>query len=286
MAASDEIPLEAAVDAATAAVAALLAAVLGESVLPEFVWSANDPARHGKAPIGYLEGMALTYARAYCNYGKDPRDPFVGKMGRAVAPGVDPRRDAVAKYRARFDGFGADVSADGVHVLRAVFTILFSLGMRESDGRHCTGWDRAKKTGWGNPSKKVDPTPENSEAGLFQVSFDVGIGVPGDFRDLYTRYRQAPLSGFRDVFAKGVACSAADWENFGDPTVEASHFQELSKQCPAFAVELAALGLRGHASHWGPINRNEVEIAPEAWELLLSVERAIDDSGGCAALAT
>src|SRR6185295_4211186 len=94
-------------------------------------------------------------------------------------------RDAVARHKATFLGFGADLNGEnggGVPVLRALFTILFGLGMQESSGKHCVGWDRDKVTGWGDPAKAVVPSETNAEAGLFQVSYDIGVGVPGDYK--------------------------------------------------------------------------------------------------------
>lgn len=247
------------------------------SGLVNFSWKDRGPA-----PIGYLKGMALTYARVYCHYSLEPgepenfRDRFAVKMAKGVAPGASTATDAVARYANKFMGFGADVKSDGVHVLRALFTILFGLGMRESGGRHCAGWDRSKTAG-PNP---IAPTATNSEAGLFQVSYDIGVNA-GDFRDLYERYKQRPASGFLDVFSEGVTCTTADMQNIGAGV--GKEFQQFSKDCPAFTVELAALGLRTRANHWGPINVNTVEIRRECWSLLLEVDIAIDNLGGCVA---
>jgi hypothetical protein len=233
----------------------------------------------GTVPIGYYKGMALTYARVYCHYsirpGEPPgwRDRFAVRMAQGVTPGADVTTDAVARFATQFSPLGADLSVEGVDVLRAVFTILFGLGVRESSGQHCTGWPR-KKT--------VPPTATNSEAGLFQISYDIGVGKPGDFKDLYERYKQRPTSGFLDYFREGVICSAADRENFGKGV--GADFQQFCKVCPAFTVELTALGIRTRANHWGPINRREVEILPEVWTLLRGVEAAIDDLDGCIAV--
>jgi hypothetical protein len=253
------------------------------SGLVEYNWK-----ERGRAPIGYLKGMALTYARVYCKYtiqrGEDEnwRDRFTVKMAKGKAPDANATTDAIAKYANKFMEFGADVSVDGVAVLRGLFTILFGLGMRESGGKHCTGWDRGKTTGWGDPTKAVVPTATNSEAGLFQISYDIGVGRAGDFKDLYEQYKQRPTSGFLDVFSEGVTCRADDAENFGAGA--GKEFQQFSKDCPAFTVELAALALRTRANHWGPINRNTVELLRECWSLLLGVETAIDDLGGCVAV--
>ena len=148
------------------------------------------------------------------------RDQFTVKMAKGVAAGANNATDAVARYRNTFLNFGADVNGDdggGVAVLRALFTILFGLGMRESEGKHCVGWDHDKVTGWNNPAKAVVPTETNAEAGLFQLSYDVGVGVAGDFKDLYDKYRERPDSGFLDAFSEGVVCGIAKGADFVGP---------------------------------------------------------------------
>jgi hypothetical protein len=53
-------------------------------------------------------------------------------------------------------------------------------------------------------------------------------------------------------------------------------FQRLSKACPAFAAEFAAVGLRHIRKHWGPINRKEAQIRPESDAMLRRVQAAVD----------
>ncbi len=246
----------------------------------------------GAAPLAYLKGMALTYARVYCHYRLEPgqpenfRDPFTVKMAKAVAPNADITTDAVAKFAARLRGFGADLSVDGVDVLRGVFTILIGLGMRESSGKFCAGRDLCAQ----------NPTAETSEAGLFQISYSIGgAWVEGsDFKGLYDAYRKLkpgrPGSSFLDIFSEGVTCTFGvncklprdGGEIFG--AGPGREFQQFCKDNPAFTVELAALGLRARANHWGPINRATVEIREDAWTLLKSLETAIEDLGGCLAV--
>lgn len=241
------------------------------SDLVKYPWKDRGPA-----PIGYLKGMALTYARAYCHY---QTDGLVMKMAKGVRPGADTTTDAVAKYANTFMKFGADVSVDGVHVLRGLFTILFGLGMRESGGKFCAGWDTSKTKG----PHPIAPTATNSEAGLFQISYDIAMDR-SDLDSLVESYKRRP-SGFLDVFSEGVTCHFPEpdgGEIFGAGV--GKDFQQLSKDCPSFSAELAALGLRTAARHWGPINVNTVEILQACWSLLLDVERAIDDLGGCVAL--
>jgi hypothetical protein len=53
-----------------------------------------------------------------------------------------------------------------------------------------------------------------------------------------------------DVFKEGVRCTDANLENFGEG--DGRDFQKLSKDCPFFALEFAAIGLRNIRKHWGP----------------------------------
>jgi hypothetical protein len=260
------------------------------SGLGSFQWTGKGgPGSLGPAPLGYLKGMALTYARVYCDYSLEPglpedlRDPFAVQMAKAVAPGTPASYpdalaagpgaifDAVAWYAADLQALGADLSVDGVDVLRGVFTILFGLGMRESSGKYCTGRD----------TTATAPTATNSETGLFQVSYDTGASK-GYFKALYERYQRGLDSSFLDVFREGVTCSAADWGNFG--TGPGKDFQQFSKDRPDFAAEFAALAVRQNPSYSGPLRRQEVEIREECWTLLRRVEAAIDDLNGCNAV--
>ena len=79
-------------------------------------------------------------------------------------------------------------------------------------------------------------------------------------------------------------CSAASLENLGSG--DGREFQRLCKECPAFAVEFAAVALRHIRKHWGPIIRRKAEVRPECDALLMQVQAAIDASAAlCAALA-
>jgi hypothetical protein len=243
------------------------------STLTTFHWSDR-----GVAPIGYLNGMALTYARVYCAH-KGGMDGLVKKMVKGVRPGANSTTDAVARYAKKFMQFGADVSMDGVHVLRAIFTILFGLGMRESGGKFCAGWDKSKL----ELTPPIDPTSTNSEAGIFQISYDIAMDR-GDFEGLYNRYKSRP-NGFLDFFQQGVTCTVPGSDGGAIVgTGEGRKFQQFNKDCPAFTAELAALAIRTTAQHFGPINTDKVEIRRECWSLLLDVENAVDNLGGCLTL--
>jgi hypothetical protein len=82
------------------------------------------------------------------------------------------------------------------------------------------------------------------------------------------------LTDFADIFSDGVRCGTSSWQNFG--TGAGRDFQALTKACPAFAVEYAALPLRKVTTHWGPINGKVAELRPECDELFKTVCAYID----------
>jgi hypothetical protein len=111
------------------------------------------------------------------------------------------------------------------------------------------------------------------------MSFNA-LGASHLMEELFTQYSAKP-SGFLDVFGEGVRCSPASLENFG--TGQGREFQRLSKECPAFAAEATALGLRCLRKHWGPISRRQAEIRPECDDLFKQVQAAVDASPALAA---
>lgn len=227
----------------------------GASALAGFAWKDR-----GKAPAGYIKGMALVYGRVYCKF----------KAGDAAALDMaqkntgNSERDALAWYDDVFSAAGMNNSTSGVDTLRHLFVLLIGLGMRESSGKHCEGRDTTAN----------NVTADTAEAGLFQVSFDAK-GASPLLPQIFAQYRANP-SGFLDVFKQGVSCSAASLENFGDG--DGRDFQRLCKECPAFAGEFAAVALRHLRKHWGPINRKEAQVRPECDALLSQVQAAIDAS--------
>jgi hypothetical protein len=212
----------------------------------------------GVAPAGYVKGMAVAYARVYAKLKDD--DPAAVDMAKGRTN--DATRDALAWYNAIFAAAGMNNDHDGVETLRHLFVLLIGLGMRESSGRYCEGRDRsADNTG-----------ADDAEAGLFQCSYD-SRGASPLLPKLFTQYAARPF-GFVDIFKEGVSCTAEDLENFG--TGDGMNFQKLSKACPAFAAEFAAVGLRHIRKQWGPINARAAEIRPECDAMLQRVEDAVD----------
>jgi hypothetical protein len=235
----------------------------GASAIARFNWKDR-----GRAPAGYIKGMALVFGRAYCKLKAND----AAALDMAQKNTGDPPRDALAWYSDIFDAAGMSNNTSGADTLRHLFVLLIGLGMRESSGKHCEGRDTSAN----------NVTANTAEAGLFQMSFNARTASPL-LPQLFTRYKANP-SGFVDVFKEGVRCSAANLENFGDG--DGKEFQRLCKECPAFAAEFAAVGLRHIRKHWGPINRKQAQVRPECDALLRDVQAAIDASSAlCSVLS-
>jgi hypothetical protein len=116
-------------------------------------------------------------------------------------------------------------------------------------------------------------TADTAEAGLFQMSWNARVASPL-ITARFTHYTANPEPSFAAVFAEDVRTAAGSFVNFG--TGDGAEYQRLAKECPAFAVEAAALGLRHIRKHWGPINRKEAEVRPECDALFRQLQAAID----------
>jgi len=217
----------------------------------------------GVAPKGYIKGMAVVYAKVYCQL--KAANPFAKEMAKANTGNSD--KDALAHYAQKFGYLGMNNSVAGVDTLRHLFVLLIGLGMRESSGKYCEGRDRSAS----------NTTAETAEAGLFQTSYNARSASPL-LPQLFEQYL-ANSSGFIEIFKEGVTCPPQDWENYGEG--KGKEFQRLSKACPAFAAEFAAIGLRNLRKHWGPINRLEAEIRPEADAMLQEVQKIVDQLNLC-----
>jgi peptidoglycan hydrolase-like protein with peptidoglycan-binding domain len=211
----------------------------------------------GRAPLGYIKGMAVMFAVAARKLAQG--DSAALEMARAVSG--DSGRDALAHFAPQFAALGMRNDASGVDTLRHLFVLLIGLGMRESSGRYCEGRDMSAS----------NISADSAEAGLFQMSWDAH-GASPEIPRLLADY-QANGGGYRAIFAEGVTCRDSDFSTFGSGTGAA--FQLLCKQCPGLAVETAAVGLRNIRTHWGPVNRHEVELRLEADEMLQQVQSAM-----------
>jgi hypothetical protein len=238
-----------------------IAAIADQSALVSFQWRDRS-----KVPAGYIKGMALVYARAYCKL----KSGNAAALEMAKASTGDMDRDALAWYAEQFSSIGMNNAFLAVSTLRQLFVLLIGLGVRESDGNYCQGMDPTVRYG----------AAQTADAGLFSTTYNSMMASPL-LAEVFKYYLTRPL-GFEDIFSEGAKCSTLDLQTLGANAAKApsdtERFQQLSKGCPAFAAEYAAIGLRNIRKHWGPINRREVELVPECDAMLRQVQVFVDSS--------
>jgi hypothetical protein len=233
---------------------ARISGVASASTIASYNW-----ANRGKAPAGYIKGMAVSYAKVYYDLGTQNANAV--EMAKAMT--ADASKDALKHYEEIFEQADMENSKTGVDTLRHLFVLMLGLGMRESSGRYCEGRDRS-----GN-----NTTAETAEAGLFQTSFNARRASPL-LPKLFKNFMANPTPSYKDVFKEGVRAKESELENYG--TGDGRDFQKLSKDCPFFALEFAAIGLRNIRKHWGPINRRDAEIKPDADAMFKEVQKLVD----------
>jgi len=202
----------------------------------------------GYTPTSYDKGMVLTFAKSVCQPGRSDLLVATGPLGPSSL-------DALAHYGIK------DTS------LASVYGFLFGFAMRESSGLWCMGLDsmsREAKTGTAGP--------ETTEGGLFQTSYN-SRNASKELPKLFAKYKGSKAGCFSAEFQKGITCKASDMKNWG--TGEGRLFQELSKSCPAFATEYAAVMLRVKKEHYGPLVRREVQYLPACVDMFKGVEAYI-----------
>jgi hypothetical protein len=246
---------------ATASVISQIATLAKNSPIAKYKWKDR-----GRAPAGYIKGMALVFARVYCKLLAG--DPAAAEMAKADTH--DPHHDALSWYAPEFQALGMDNGNAGADTLRHLFVLLIGLGMRESSGTYCEGRDKSAS----------NTTAETAEAGLFQVSYNAR-SASALLPAMFAAYRGNP-SGFVETFKEGAICSAEKLKNWG--TGDGKEFQRLSKACPAFAAEFASVLLRNVRKHWGPINTKKAELLRDCDTMLRAVQNVVDTSQGACAI--
>lgn len=216
-------------------------------------------ANRGEAPAGYIKGMAVSYAKAYHNFSAG--NAYAVEMAKAATD--DASTDALKHYEDVFKKAGMDNAKAGPDTLRHLFTLMLGLGMRESSGRYCEGRDRSAD----------NTTAETAEAGLFQTSYNARQASPL-LPKLFKDFAAAATPSYADTFKEGVRPKGAELDNYG--AGDGRDFQKLTKECPFFAVQFAAVGLRNIRKHWGPINRRQAEVKPEAEAMFAEVQKRVD----------
>jgi uncharacterized protein (TIGR02594 family) len=241
-----------------------------DGLSPELVGAIADAARHsdiagyswddrGRAPVGYIIGVALTFALALQHLNAE--DDAAWEMAKADTGNSD--KDALSWYMDEFDAEDMDNSQDGVDTLRHLFALMLGLGVRESSGRYCEGRDMSAS----------NTSADEAEAGLCQTSWNIR-SCSDLIPPMLPEYWNNPC-GFREQFQEGVTLDSNDLGNYGSGA--GAQYQFLSKFAPAFHLFVTAIGLRNLRQHWGPINRREVELLSESDEMLQEVQRLVED---------
>jgi len=235
--------------------------IAANSSIANYRWKGRRPSEiQGIAPVGYTKGIALVYGRLYCRLRQGDR--FATRMARAEE--IDRRKDALAHYHDKFQALGMSNARSGADTLRHLFVLLMGLGMQESSGK----W-------WDGVDKRFDRLPEETEAGLFQASWN-SRGFDSLLVPLFQEYDRHPV-GILEVFNEGVPVGSTPDRGSGDP----ARFQYLSKRCPSFAAEFIALAVRGQYADWQPVRDRYAEINPDADAMLKRVEGVVDGLSTC-----
>lgn len=221
-----------------------------QSAIQKFNW----PGR-GIMPPGYCKGVAIGFAAAFRKY--HAGHPAFREMAKANTHNSN--KDVLSWYAGTFNSTGMNNDAAGPSTLRHLYAFLMGLGMRESSGRHCEGRDMSA----------TNTSSITCEAGAWQTSWNARSCSPTILQGLFNEYA-AGAEGYGEIWKEGVYCSSSSWKNYGSG--DGLKFQQMSKAQPMFALEVAAVVTRNLRKHYGPINRREVALRPEANRLLLDVQ--------------
>lgn len=236
-----------------AAIVSDITQIASSSSCAAYTWQ-----NRGRAPAGYMQGMAVTFAKSLCRQrqGETPATLMASKNSG------NSDRDALTWYESTFDARKLEIDLSGSETLRSLYTLGIGLGMRESSGKHCQGYD---------VSASAPPTATTAEAGLFQTSHN-STNVSAELRKVYAEYKADRSKCYLDIYKKGVSCP----ERASVGTGDGFEFQELAKSCPAFAAEYAMLNLRVLRKHYGPINRKEAELNASCNQMLDQVQDYVE----------
>ncbi len=226
--------------------------------------------------------MALVFARALCQ--PDRADVRLVSSPADMAPNSD---DALRPYAPLFHATGMSNTASGVDTLRHSYVLLIGLGMTESSGRYCEGRDVSA----------CFTSANSAEAGLFQTSFGAhrfSSSLPA----MTQRYMSDRSGCMLNTFKGPINCRVLKSHNPTCPKDNSdvagsgpgADWQRLTKACPAFATEYAAVLLRTHGGNNGefnPIRKLEAEVRPECDGMLHNVQAFVEEHRGiCSKLST
>jgi hypothetical protein len=223
----------------------------------------------GGALSSYVRGVAIVFAGAACQPDRD--DVKIVSAARSDAQ----KTDALSWYEPQFAALMMPNERPGADTLRHAYALLLGLGVRESSGRYCVGRDRSANF----------TTADSAEAGLFQTSWGVHTSS-SVLEPMFRRYSADQRNCLLDVFKPGARCSNWDARTWGEGT--GAEWQKLTKACPAFATEYAAVVLRssgGSRGEFGPIRHKQAELTQACDAMLAKVQAyLVANPQACAAL--
>lgn len=236
----------------------------------------------GVAPTPYIEGVALVFARSVCQ--PDRADV------RIVSAPAEPTHlvaDALAVYDDKFKQLGMQNNKAGADTLRHSYLLLIGLGMMESSGKYCEGRDVSQ----------CFTTAESAESGLFQTSYGASK-FSAALPEMTKQYNQGVRGCMLEDFQGDFSCKIRKSHNSKCPDVTSdvagtgpgADWQKLTKTCPAFATEYAAVVLRTHGGTKGefnPIRKQQAELAIECDNMLKAVQDYVEKNpDACNVLST
>lgn len=216
----------------------------------------------GRTPMGYLKGLSLTYARSLCRTRANPAKPAASILKSANSGST--AKDVLAHYSSILANAGLQTNTPGDDPLHATYVIGVGLGMRESSGRYCVGWDTAAGS---------NRSSSEGEAGLFQQSYN-SMGASPELRKLYDEYLADESRCLLSTFKEGVSCSSQSVLGSG----AGADYQTFVKRCPAFATEYAMTLIRILRAHFGPLNRKEAQVVPACDTMLSQVQKLVESN--------
>jgi len=235
----------------------------------------NDWKARGLAPESYIKGMAMVFARAIC------QPDAAGALVVSAAPqSANGKTDGLTHYSKIFADNGMDNGKPGNDTLRHAYALLISLGMMESSGKYCEGRDVSQ----------CFAEAGSAEAGLFQTSWGVNTASP-ELKKLFELYTSKKRDCMLPVFQGNLTCKIVKSHNKKCPdstsdvagTGVGADWQRLTKVCPAFATEYAAIVLRksgGSKGEFNPIRKQQAEVSQQCDSMLESVQRFVEKNPG------
>ena len=224
----------------------------------------------GRAPAAYIKGMALSYARSLCRIRANPVKPAAVIL--AAPSSGNAAKDVLAHYSGVLANAGLRISTKGDEPLHATYVIGMGLGMRESSGKYCEGYDTSAGT---------DRSSIQAEAGLFQASYN-SMSASTELKKLYDEYTADESKCLLATFKEGVTCTARSILGTG----AGADYQTFVKRCPAFATEYTMTLIRILRAHFGPLNRQTAQVVGSCDSMLSQVQNLVEGNveAACAEL--